>query len=310
MTATYVSIFRKPETETLEATRHFSQTLRLVNRDLSTATTPKDPTVAVVVSLAIHSNLTGEFDKSRIHLDGLQQMLNIRPGGLLRLRETNHSLMLKICRTDMDLAMLQGTGTRFGSLVAPTQSAAVASLLSGSRILPSPLEQLCPILQTITQDVLILCRRPGRAKMGALQFQDVLTSIYQRLLDYAPLRGPRPQPLDDLWHLGLLAFTTTIVHPMGCLRNIYSNLLHPMLRDCVNNLAGYPKLQFWLLYICGLTMHGDRWPIPKLQKAVKETGLRTWEETKAFLRPYPWIGMVNDGPGKALWAELGCLVGN
>lgn len=146
--------------------------------------------------------------------------------------------------------------------------------------------------------------------MEGLQYQDIMTSICQRLLDYAPLRGPRPQVLDDVWHLGLLAFMTTFVYATGSLREIYSNLLHPMLRDRVASIADHPRLQVWLLFICGLTVHGDRWPLQQLREAVKENGLRTWEDAKAFLQPYPWIGVVNDGPGKALWAEVAGQVRN
>ena len=305
MTATYLSLFQKPETETLEATRHFSQTLRLINHDLGQPNV-KESTIAVVVTLIIHSNLIGDGNKSQIHLDGLERVLAVRPGGLPKLGQVNRSLMHKICRTDVDVAMLQGTATRFGSLMAPTRGVIVTSLLKGSiRNLPSPLIQLCSPLRSITQDVLALCRQPGRSRMEPFHYQDILISISQRLLDFAPLKERRPpNMLDDVWHLGLLAFVTTIIYPTGCLREVHCTHLHYRLRDCVDLTMGYPSIYIWLVFMCGLTVSEDEtWPIEKLRESARYS-TKKWEQVKASLQPFPWISVVHDSPGKAFWEKI------
>ncbi|KAF7548886.1 hypothetical protein G7Z17_g6756 [Cylindrodendrum hubeiense] len=89
--ATYLTLFHKPGNETLEATRHFSQAVHLINRTLSQASNPTDSTLAVVVSLAIHGNLTRNSYLSRIHFQGLQHILSTRPGGLASLRDIDRS---------------------------------------------------------------------------------------------------------------------------------------------------------------------------------------------------------------------------
>ncbi|KAK7429015.1 hypothetical protein QQZ08_004422 [Neonectria magnoliae] len=180
--------------ETLEATRHFSQTLRLINHKLSRPSIPCDSTIAVVVSLTIHGNLSRDLPRSLIHFDGLQRLLALRPGGLASLRDSNSSLMQKICRTDIDLALNQGTVTRFGSLDV------VKSTLVGKTVRPLtyPLNQICDPLRKVTQEIMAFCRRPGRTKISAIEYQDLLIWLWQKLLDFAPLREDRPLgPLDD-----------------------------------------------------------------------------------------------------------------
>ncbi|CAM1509431.1 Fc.00g031700.m01.CDS01 [Cosmosporella sp. VM-42] len=282
MTATFLSLFEKPEVETLEATRHFSQTLRLVNRDLSTDKVPQEPTFAVVTTLTIHGTLCGDLDRALIHFRGLQRMLGLLPGGLMKMREYNLALMHKICRTDVDIAVTQGTPTRFGSQVAAIQHAVVSTSLGGgsARGLPTSLDELCAPLKYITRDVLALCRRPGRSKMDAFQFQEIMISICYRLLDFAPLRGPRPEnTLDDVWQLGLLGFMTTIVYATDCIRSIHCPLLRTLLDDRVDRVSENQRLYLWLLFVCALSATSeDQKPITKIKDLVDELRLRTWED--------------------------------
>ncbi|KAK7398415.1 hypothetical protein QQX98_012210 [Neonectria punicea] len=309
MTATYLTLFHKPGNETLEATRHFSQTLRLINHKLSRPSIPCDSTIAVVVSLTIHGNLSRDLPRSLIHFDGLQRLLALRPGGLASLRDSNPSLMQKICRTDIDLALNQGTVTRFGS------SDVVKSTLVGKTVRPLayPLNQTCVSLREATQEIMAFCRRPGRTKISAIEYQDLLIWLWQKLLDFAPLHEERPpSPLDDVWHLGLLAFLATVAHPVECLRDIHASMLHEMLRDRVErdvlstSGADYSRLRFWLVMMCEL-LASDK-PEMRLESQFRtlagELSLKSWEDAKASLQLLPWIGVVHTKPGKEAWDSI------
>ncbi|EMT62530.1 Argininosuccinate synthase [Fusarium odoratissimum] len=197
MAATYLNVLRNiptPSLESIEATRHFSQALRLMNPRLSQpASAQKDSNIAIIISLAIHSNITQNLTASTMHLQGLENLLTFRPGGISDIRECNRALLHKICRTDIELAVAQGTRTRFGNAGL---TAAAAGPIS-ARNPPYPLNQMSELLRQITRELLALCRRPGKAKMSGLQYQDVLISMWQRLVDFAPLSGTRPQDLMD-----------------------------------------------------------------------------------------------------------------
>jgi hypothetical protein len=312
MTAEFVSHFRGYKDETLKGTWHFSQTLRLVNRDLSAVAVPQEQTVAVVVGLAIQSNMAGAIHTSQMHLDGLQRIIALRPGGLVMLRESNLGLMQKICRTDNEFALLEGTPTRYGPVLAALNPTILAPLYRDCEtpVLYHPLAQMSLPLQYITLDVLAFCCAVDQRKLESYQYQDIIISICQRLLDFAPLSGLRPiDPLEDVWQLGLITFMTTILYHQKRLRFIYNGPLPRLLRsrlsnDCFLQMDGHQSLLFWLLYISGFSVFegsGEYWLIPKVQKLIQKLKIKTWEDAKMQLGIFPWIGAAHDAPGRMFW---------
>ncbi|KAM0425183.1 hypothetical protein ACHAPT_009500 [Fusarium lateritium] len=306
MVATYLNLFRKPDCEPLEATRHFSQTLRLINPKLMQPTPPQDSTIAIIISLAIHSKLIRDPPKCSMHLDGLQRLVDLR-GGLSQIRESNRALLHKICRTDIELAISLGIRTRHGTggLTAATAGP------NAARILRYPLNQTCEPLRHMTRETLALCRQPGKAKMVGLHYQDVLIWLWQRLIDFAPLGEKRPlDPLDDMWHMGLLAFLATMTWPTSFLRGLNCGLLHRLLRERIEDRVllargdDYRALWFWIVFVYALSLPGDeraQLPVEQIREMAEELSIGTWEEVKVAFRPFPWIGVIHDAPGKKLW---------
>lgn len=308
MTASYVTLFRGHVDSTLETMQHFTQTLQLVNRDLSAPVPPADPTIAVVVSLVVQSNIAGSVHNARVHLDGLQRILALRPGGLASLPEF---LSQKIARADVEAALLAGTTTRFSLEMTSPSSLGGATALA----LPSLLSQMSPSLQGVTREVLALCRIPDRAdKLPPHQFQDIAISICQRLVDFVPLGGPRPpDPLDDVWQLGLLTFMATVLYRAAKLRVTYFGRLSRLLKlaltgngNC-DELAqddGVLRLRFWLFFMYGISMlRGceDQWLAAQISALAGELGVRSWEDARQVLDLFPWIDIVHDTPGRKLW---------
>ncbi|KPM43954.1 hypothetical protein AK830_g2606 [Neonectria ditissima] len=201
MTGAHISRHLGRRDASLESTRHFTEAMRLLRRELSTSSTPQDSSLAVIISLAIHATLTGAADESRMHLLGLKHVVDLRPGGLAALCAGAPEVGNKVRRADLNLALMVGTPTLFGSQPSPLPATLHVVPLNGqtsSITLPDGLGDISPALQPVTRDVFALCSYAGCAQLGAFQYQDMVLSIFQRLADYAPLGGPRPSSqLDD-----------------------------------------------------------------------------------------------------------------
>ena len=322
MTGTYLQLLygRNPDSvAALEAPRHFAQSIYLINRDLSSSTELKPSTIAVVTSLTIHANLTGALKESRVHLDGLTHMVNLFSGGLSGLRDNNSALVQKICRTDIEVALREGTVTRFGSDPAMIRAAASASATlnanggSGVRLY-GLLMRPCATLQYIIKDILALCRcaRDGWHTLEPHEYQDTVITVFHRLIGFSPLRDSRPLPLvDDTWHLGLLAFMTTIFHAHVSHRALYSDILTQRIRSHLldEELAKHiqdQRFRFWLFFVYNFCMPENfdgRWLVPQVTRIIQQLNFTSWTQAKASLGCFPWIDLLHDPPSQKLWEQ-------
>jgi hypothetical protein len=75
---------------------HLSVTYRCISERLQRDVTPSDMTIAAVVSMAIHEDFKGQPARSKVHIDGLQHLVELR-GGIDYL-DANNMLLHKICR--------------------------------------------------------------------------------------------------------------------------------------------------------------------------------------------------------------------
>lgn len=82
-----------------EALMHITQAFRLTNQKLSGDGALTNYTMASVVSLSLHEQLSRDYTRGRVHLDGLVKMVRLR-GGLVRLPK---ELAQKICRYEIEL---------------------------------------------------------------------------------------------------------------------------------------------------------------------------------------------------------------
>lgn len=78
------------------ALQHLSNTYRAIANSLKASAMPSDATLGAVVSMAIHEDLTGHPERSKAHMDALQQLVGMRGG--IDLVGTNQMLVLKLCR--------------------------------------------------------------------------------------------------------------------------------------------------------------------------------------------------------------------
>ncbi|ERS97091.1 hypothetical protein HMPREF1624_06420 [Sporothrix schenckii ATCC 58251] len=314
--------------EPLESTHHLLQAMRLLRRDLNAVSkTQETSVIAVVISLAIRANLADAVAESRTHLQALKRIVQLRPGGLVALCAAVPELGNKIRRTDAELALRSGMPTIFGSrhlsLPAP-----LYHVLLGDRwqsiALPFPLQDVCIELQPAIRDILMLCSYAGRSQLGTVQYQDLVISIVQRLVDYAPLDGARPpQPLDDICQLGFLSFMTTVVHREPRKRSAYFGLLSGLFRTRLGEFysstssytaSNHPELHFWLHFIYAMSASDDSAPLRRVHLPTADRirvlgealAIRTWEVAVAHLRVYPWVDAFHDEMGRKIWEQTTC----
>lgn len=76
--------------------RSLANTYKAINSELETQTVPSWGTIASVMSLAMHENLFGMVGKSKLHLQALERMVQLRGG--LEMFEERIPLLFKICR--------------------------------------------------------------------------------------------------------------------------------------------------------------------------------------------------------------------
>ncbi|PVI05998.1 hypothetical protein DM02DRAFT_667986 [Periconia macrospinosa] len=310
-----------------ESIRHFTEAMRLLRRELSSKSEPQDSSLAVIASLAIHADFTHSTNECRIHLQGLKHMIDLRPGGFpglcLRIPEVGN----KIRRVDLDLALMVGSSTLLGSQpspLPPTVYVAPINSPGSQKALPFPLYRTSEAFQTIIRDTMTLCDYAGRAQLGAFQYQNILLSIFQRLVDFSPLNGPRPLlELDDICQLGFLAFINTLVNYQPQMRSICPPLLSEMLEARIlvfsKNTAPIgaqhdPHLCLWLIFIYAIsapdfgTCCDEKSPIAQsiYALAVMLT-LKEWEDVHVRLSEYPWISEFHDEMGRRLWKSITCL---
>lgn len=89
------SLLGRNETS-LQALQHLSNTYRCIKQNLEKYRTPPDSTIAAVMSMAVHEDLRGQPGRSKVHVDALERMVELR-GGIDWFKD-HQMLLQKICR--------------------------------------------------------------------------------------------------------------------------------------------------------------------------------------------------------------------
>lgn len=89
------SLLGKQETSP-RALQHLSNAYRCVRQNIQKDKMPSHSTIAAVMSMAIHEDLRGHSERSKIHVDALYHLIELR-GGLDDF-EPSSVLLQKICR--------------------------------------------------------------------------------------------------------------------------------------------------------------------------------------------------------------------
>ncbi len=325
MAASYHARARGAAVDAPDTTRHFAEAMRLLRHSIgrlgeSAGAQPADASIAVAVSLAVHANIVGATREARLHLAGLQRLLARRAGAFAGLCAAAPEVGNKIRRADVELALRTGEPTMF-VLGGPT-AAALAAPPPPWRSLPRQLQSLAYGLQRSAADALALSGYAGLAQLGAFAYQDMVIRLMQQVLDYAPLRGPRPPYwLDDLWQLGLLAFASTLLHRRRekrapCAALLFGVFAQQLARwDAAfadaDQLRPFAELLLWLamIYVVaepfgGASEDGQDTVVRNVLRLQDVLGLSSWDHVLLHLRRFPWVAQFHDDAGYRFWQSI------
>jgi hypothetical protein len=76
------------------ALHHLSNTYRCISHNIQKDGNPSDPTIAAVMSMALHEDFRGHPIRSKVHVDALERMIDLRGG----ISQFEGMLLQKICR--------------------------------------------------------------------------------------------------------------------------------------------------------------------------------------------------------------------
>jgi hypothetical protein len=77
------------------ALRYLSSTYRSIAQNIENGGVPSDSTIAAVMSMALHEDFRRQPSRSRVHIDALQRLIELR-GGVKALEAV--VLLQKVCR--------------------------------------------------------------------------------------------------------------------------------------------------------------------------------------------------------------------
>ncbi|KAI1127758.1 hypothetical protein F5Y10DRAFT_292589 [Nemania abortiva] len=304
------------------ASPHFTRSMRLLRERLlgdDQVFPLMNSTVQVVLALATHAKMHGEFEEAICHMMGLRRIVELR-GGIHKFRPWPR-LVLEILRTDISLSIQGGTTPlflqeqltdtqwpypleRFPHIFDDDDSRPSHSHYEFIDSLDYEVRQAWRILRSFSSRInnasLTKCQLPRELLI------DTIASVMYRLLDMRFMPGC----LNDLIRLGLLAFSTGVFlqwqqsFPMGptCFPTAF--------RDSLSQFRGaehLPYLMIWILLIGELTVlsvEDKTWSRPWLKANMEACGVSSWDDVKQILRTSPWIDIVHDGPGGGIFAEV------
>ncbi|CAH0018991.1 unnamed protein product [Clonostachys rhizophaga] len=301
-----------------EATYHLGQAVALVNEKLDTPDALSNSSLAVVNFLVIRDIFKEDEASAKIHLRGLQKMLELR-GGLCMVED--RTLALKIAKTDIDFALHYGTSVvsfrdrmpqAANKLGMPT-----CSLVGGSSAFSTPcLAEASPDLKEMIHDVNCLAfwfNNDDTCAADPDDLQEIIVSVGYRLVQFDSLGSPPMEGYSNsVYHIGLIAFLTTLFLQTGGKRFLKYYLVARRLRDIVNRGEHEPDKRplLWLLFMGGISVleESDRpWLLQRIKETTQLLAIESWTHMQSILCRFPWIHHMHTEPSRHLW-ELAVLI--
>lgn len=146
------------------------------------------------------------------------------------------------------------------------------------------------------------------SRLDPLDFSEQAFSIIHRLIDFAPLRGPRPSnSIEDLLQLALLAIMTTSLpnYTTDELRyELLAEKLKAAIQRCTNSSELHMMLLVWAVFsgrVSILHIKHDEWVIPMIRGLCQRLHINSWLQIRRILRSYSWIYVIHDKTALQIW---------
>lgn len=151
--------------------------------------------------------------------------------------------------------------------------------------------------------LLVNCTSATGDKFSERLLLEATTSIVYRLLFMSFASGS----LSEAIRLALLAFSSQVFLQMPNSR-MRSSLLSRAYRNCLAELGKINEsLLIWLLVIgatSACTATDQEWLKSMLGSRLIDNKLGSWEELRGILKCFPWIGLILDWHGKAVFDSI------
>lgn len=137
--------------------------------------------------------------------------------------------------------------------------------------------------------------------------QEAIVSIGYRLVGFQPLSVPQLEnQLDAAYHIGLIAFLTTLFLQIGRRPFLKYDLVARCLRNVIERKVNEDNnyIMMWLLIMGGISVlvEGDQpWLLQRISQMARSMDIKGWPQLHRLLIRFPWINSVHDGLGRALW---------
>ncbi|KIW04456.1 uncharacterized protein PV09_04721 [Verruconis gallopava] len=297
-----------------------SNTYRGISNDLAKNSVPTYGTIASVMSLVMHESLFGVVKISKLHLEALEKMINLKGG--LHIFERYPALLHKICRSDLNFALRTGAQPRLYRDSFPRDEVKhIMTNIDANRA-----ESFLEIRDETTRGVFNDCMnisyilnihytksmRPITAssnghenemyKMHSFSFQEFLISVGYRLLRAHPLETPNTMNVfDKACYLALLAFIVSIlIYPGPKPENLYQ-LLSDKLRHIITQLdSKNDPFKLWVCCIARISViHSGKDGIivdSILASLLQKLNIGTSAKASEILMQFPWIHYFHNEP--------------
>ncbi|PNP47968.1 hypothetical protein THARTR1_10387 [Trichoderma harzianum] len=291
---------------------HLSQTFNHVTRLLAGPDALSDATIMIVVTLMNQELIRKGYGALRVHIDGLQRMIQLR-GGLTKL-EGSTALLMKLCKVDIMHAIQHGGPPLFFR----DRMAKVRDILARKKIdFDGNVAASCPqhdLLEPYLHGILVDMMGAtslfnNGVKLDLETLQEMIFSIGYRLTQFRPSEEERRLwQLQDAYHTGLTIWTLTVFLHGGRRQILDYERLDRRLKEILDSdLEDYhPELAFWLSIIGGIWAsdgYDEHWLPPRVRPMAMRLNIRSWDEAYTILSHFPWIHALHDDPGHALWDQ-------
>ncbi|KAI3061625.1 hypothetical protein CBS147353_9872 [Aspergillus niger] len=307
-TQSYFGIYKGPDAA---QSPHLGKAIRLLrNRLEDEQVRVSNATVMVVIILILHAHIVSDYAAVQHHTQGLRKMVRLRGG--LGAFTSNNKLVIDLIRCDVGLAIHSGDKPAFFEnrdldIFVPSELCFTAR----SRPDPSFVRELDPGLARIWHIMQGFCAQVNlttktNGMIPETDFMKTMASVMYPLLHMSFDPGSR----DEAIRLALLSYGFDIFLQFRSDPTPYVHLAASYQR-CLNGLAKRddvsPQLWIWLLTVGGLVVF-----LPAVRRNFRHWLLyylgscrvRSWEEMRAILSSFIWIGLVHDKGGKEIFDTL------
>lgn len=171
-----------------------------------------------------------------------------------------------------------------------------------------------PYLQRILLDIVSAARWFNGNGAGLVAdpntIQEIIVSAGYRLVQFHSLNESQfEESLEGAYHIGLIAFLTTLFIQYGGRRFFRYSLVGDKLKGVVRR--GLKKkdnsAMIWLLFIGGVSVLGESdhdWLLPRISHVARSMDIESWPQLEHLLVQFPWISPLHDELGEALWMAV------